>query len=122
MESIAIWRDSDSKIVRILVTGRMFHFVYHIQLFMEDSITTEMNKHGTRTWYKNRLKHRDEDKPAVVYECGSREWWVDGRRHRADAKPAIVFVNGTKEWWVDGRQHRDDDKPASVTPDGRRKW
>jgi len=34
---------------------------------------------GTMFWFKNGNYHRDNNKPAFVWDNGDMEWWVDGK-------------------------------------------
>lgn len=46
----------------------------------------------------------NNDLPAIVRANGSKEWWINGRRHRDNGLPAIVRVNGTQEYYNNGRK------------------
>mgnify|MGYP000977611717 CR=1 FL=1 len=46
----------------------------------------------------------DYDLPAIVRANGSKEWWTNGRRHRDNGLPAIVRANGTQEYYNNGRK------------------
>ena len=77
------------------------------------------NSYGTKRWYKNGKKHRD-DGPAEVYSDGTQRWIKNGRLHREDG-PAIVWADGTQYWYKNDLQHRDDG-PAVVRADGAQEW
>jgi len=65
-----------------------------------DSLTIDAN--GTKCWFKDGLRHRDGDKPAVIFTNGTRYWYKWGLRHRSGGRPAIVYADGTKEHWEHG--------------------
>ncbi|RTK95519.1 MAG: hypothetical protein EKK64_06770 [Neisseriaceae bacterium] len=44
-----------------------------------------------RIWIKDNYVHRDKDLPAVENFCGTKHWYLYGRRHRDNNKPAVVF-------------------------------
>lgn len=50
-----------------------------------------------------RMMHRDDGGPALVYYDTLAEWWVNGRRHRLDG-PALIFADATTVWIIDGTQ------------------
>lgn len=52
--------------------------------------------------------------PAAISNNGTREWWVDGKRHRNNDLPALIFNNGNNQWWVDGKRHREGNLPAII--------
>jgi len=84
-----------------------------------EEYTMEAYKSGTRLWYFNGKRHR-ENGPAVEREDGTKEWWLNGLMHREDG-PAIEWPCGTKEWWLNGLVHREDG-PAVEWADGRKDW
>ena len=67
------------------------------------------------------MRHRDNDKPAVLYGKGVKQWWVNGKLHRDGDKPALIYNNGAKQWWLNGECHRDGDNPAVIS-DGTKFW
>ena len=75
-----------------------------------------------KEWYRFGKRHRDHDKPALIYSDGSKQWWVNGKCHRDHDQPAIIWAFGTKEWWVNGKHHRDHDQPAVIYNDIRKEW
>jgi len=77
---------------------------------------------GTKEWWKNGKLHRDGNKPAVVWTNGRKEWWKNDKRHRDGDKPAVVLANGTKAWWKNGKRHRVGDKPVVVYANGYKEW
>jgi len=52
-----------------------------------------------RVWLLNGNIHREDGLPAIEYNDGTKEWWVNDSRHREDG-PAIVHSNGTRSWWL----------------------
>jgi hypothetical protein len=64
---------------------------------------------------KDSLLHR-EDGPAVEYSNGSKCWYLNGLRHREDGKPAIEYFDGYKAWLVHGKRHRIEG-PARIWPE-----
>ena len=38
-----------------------------------------VDKYGTKFWYKNGVKHRDGDQPAVISADGYRAWYKNGK-------------------------------------------
>ena len=55
--------------------------------------------YGTKEWLLNGIRHRDNDKPAIVNIDGHKEWWVNMMRHRIGG-PAVIHSNGDKYWYV----------------------
>ena len=90
-------------------------------------ITQNFSRDGDEFWYKDNVRHRDGDKPAVIMISptdGVRYsyWYRNGKVHRDGDKPAITASNGTMEWYRDGKIHRDGDLPAIVQADGSEFW
>jgi hypothetical protein len=56
---------------------------------------------GTKEWYQNGLRHREDDKPAFEGMIGHKRWYWPG-------------VNVEKAWYRHGRLHRDDNKPTII--------
>jgi len=65
-------------------------------------IEININKNGSKSWYKNGKHHRDEDLPAIEYADGSKYWYKNGLRHRDGDLPAIERSDGSKEWFENG--------------------
>ena len=84
----------------------------------DESTMTEL-KDGTKEWYLNGERHR-EQAPAVISPGGSKEWWKDGERHNEDG-PAIIDSDGFNAWYLNGQLHREDG-PAVIWPDGYKAW
>lgn len=96
------------------------------ELHSPSNAVPAVTEYERNSWWKNGLKHRDGDLPAVVWSDGDEEWWVNGKRHRENDLPAVCW-NTVKEWWKNGRCHRDGDLPAVIKtyPDTvrpRREW
>jgi len=66
------------------------------------SVTMKTLPDGSRQWYRNDKRHR-EDGPAIEYAGGTRSRWRNDKRHREDG-PAIEYADGTSEWWIDGKR------------------
>src|SRR3990167_1171573 len=81
------------------------------------------NDNGTQFWYKNKVFHRGNDKPAYIGIGGKyKAWYINGKRHREGDNPAIIWPNTTQEWWINGEHHRENDKPARIWNDGSQEW
>ncbi len=65
---------------------------------LEDGTIEYLDKEGKR--------HRNGDKPAVVYPNGTRFWYHHGKPHRGNDKPAYTSTSGCATWWVNGLRHR----------------
>jgi len=62
-----------------------------------------INENGTRYWYQNGLRHR-EDGPAIEYTNGERRWYLNGFLHREDG-PAIEYTNGDRYWYLNDKSY-----------------
>jgi len=51
------------------------------------------NLFGDISFYKNDVHHRERDLPAEVYASGSKFWWFNGKRHRDNDRPAAIQTN-----------------------------
>jgi hypothetical protein len=93
-------------------------------LHRDDDQPAIVHANGTQEWYKDDKRHREGDKPAIIYANGNgaQEWYRDGKRHREGDKPAIIYANGTQCWCKDGELHRNDDQPAVVCTNGAQEW
>ena len=58
---------------------------------------------GTKYWYKNGKRHRENDLPAIEYANGTKHWYLNGKIHR-ETGPAIEQSDGTKEWWLNNKR------------------
>jgi len=60
----------------------------------------QINEQGTKRWYnKNGQRHRDGDKPAIVWADGDKFWYRNGKPHRDGGKPAVERAGGDKFWY-----------------------
>ena len=59
--------------------------------------------------------HRDNNLPAVIWDCGTCLWYQKDKLHRDDG-PAVIRADGTQIWYKDGKKHRIDG-PAVITVD-----
>jgi hypothetical protein len=71
-----------------------------------------VDEYGNMFWYQNGKKHRNNDKPSIIYTNGTMIWYKYGILHRNNDKPAIVLGNGDRYWYQNGVRHRDGNKPA----------
>jgi hypothetical protein len=62
-----------------------------------------INDWGTREWYVNGKRHR-EDGPAAITADGSKYWCLNDKFHREDG-PAIERADGSKEWHVNDKYY-----------------
>jgi hypothetical protein len=88
----------------------------------DDGSHTKKEINGSLEWYKNGLKHRDFDKPALIFANGSLAWCKNGDFHRDDDKPAVIWWDGSLWWDKNGLSHRDGDKPAWIGANGILRW
>ena len=44
-------------------------------------LETYENKYGNQYWYKNGLRHRDNDLPAVIYYNAHQRWFTNGNEY-----------------------------------------
>jgi len=61
---------------------------------------------GSRSWYKDGMRHRHNGLPAIEWVNGTKFWFKDGKLHRDNDLPAIERASGYKEWWKDGKHLR----------------
>jgi len=61
-----------------------------------------INSNGTKEWYVNGKRHRNDDLPAIEYFDGSYEWYVNGKLHRENNLPAVIYASGREEFWING--------------------
>jgi hypothetical protein len=50
----------------------------YIEFFPDNSIKI-INRWNSIFWYKNSLRHKDNDKPAIEYVDGTKEWYQNGK-------------------------------------------
>jgi hypothetical protein len=85
-------------------------------------LVTREIKGGVEKWFKNGLKHRDNDLPAVIWSDGTQLWYKNGKRHRDNDLPAVIDSDGSQKWWKNGLRHRDHDLPAIIWSNGIQEW
>jgi hypothetical protein len=71
-------------------------------------------------WSKNGLRHRENDKPAIIGNDGTMAWYIDGKLHRNNDKPALIGErDGTsiKVWAINGFISRAGGKPNLIIGD-----
>jgi hypothetical protein len=78
-------------------------------------------RYGSEIWYKDGVRHRDDDLPAIIQSNGTKKWYKNGKQHRDNDLPAVIEKNGTKRWYKDGKQHRDNG-PAIIFAKGVEHW
>ena len=39
---------------------------------------------------------------------GTKAWYLNGKRHREDG-PAVEYTSGSKKWWLNGEQYSEPD-------------
>jgi hypothetical protein len=40
--------------------------------------------YGDKYWYKNGIRHRNNDKPAIEHSDGRKEWWINNKFIRSN--------------------------------------
>ncbi len=104
-----------------------------MNLFKEKQLSklvkySEDGKIKSKTYYKGKELHRDDDKPAIIEywyngDIYSKKWYKDGKIHRGEDKPAIITyspaggVISSQEWYKNGKKHRNDDKASLILYD-----
>lgn len=69
-------------------------------------------------YFTHNKRHRNGEKPAVIWYNGDFEYWVNGKLHRLGGKPACkrnLDECNIKAWYENGKPHRENDLPAIVT-------
>lgn len=61
---------------------------------------------GTRCWYQNGLRHRDNDLPAIIQADGTQFWCRNDLYHRDNDLPAVFDPStpGIFQWWENGQR------------------
>jgi len=72
-------------------------------------------------WDKNDLRHRDGDKPAIIWADGGLRWYQNGKEHRNGDKPAWIGADGSLIWYQNGQAHRICG-PAAISSAGTLEW
>jgi len=63
------------------------------------------NTRGTKFWFQNGKRHRDNDLPAIEHSNDDKEWYINGELHRENDLPAVEFSNGDNEWYKNGIEY-----------------
>jgi hypothetical protein len=82
-ESLAV-RFEDGKaraVVKALILEK-----YPNRTALIHSITETRGADGSREWYKDGLRHRDGDRPAIKRATGNREWYKNGKEYIPKSK------------------------------------
>jgi hypothetical protein len=67
----------------------------------------EVDKYGDKRSYNSFGQlHSFDDHPALISVSGSKFWFKEGKRHRDNNLPAEIWYDGYAEWWVDGKRIR----------------
>jgi len=88
----------------------------------DNDLPATITSEGDLHWYRNGLCHRDNDLPAEIYESGSQYWFRNGLCHRDNDLPAVIRFDGTQFWYKNGKNHRDNDLPAIIRINGDQLW
>jgi hypothetical protein len=96
--------------------------VFNIDNYMGIYSIDEDSDECFYTWYKNDDIHRENDRPAVVYDHGAKKWYRDNLLHRVGDQPAYIHKYGTQLWYMNSVIHRCHDLPAVVGKDGSCAW
>jgi len=88
----------------------------------DNDLPAEINNEGSQSWYKDGIRHRDNDLPAIIYHNGKKEWYQNGKLHRDNDLPAVIKSNGSQEWYKDGLRHRDNNLPSVIKINGTKLW
>jgi hypothetical protein len=69
---------------------------------------------GKRKVYRlpNGIIHRDNNKPAVIYECGLKKWYYNGKLHRKHGLPAVRHIGYIEKWYANGNLDCEHDEPS----------
>lgn len=92
------------------------------QLHRDDDKPAKVFESGTMMWFQAGKYHRDGDLPAVISSDGKQEWYQNGLRHRHHDQPAVLNPDGSRKWYKWNWKHRDGDLPADILPDGTQIW
>jgi hypothetical protein len=91
-------------------------------LYVFGSYSYKLYKNGDQYWYKNGVRHREGDLPAVITANGIQYWYKNGKQHREGDLPAYINADGTQEWYKNGKLHREGDLPAVIYVNGIQAW
>ena len=115
----SVMRDNDKTVTNEIKIGANLTYNELLSCMPDGEI---IRPNGEREWYRNGLRHRDDDLPAMKRYCGTLIWFKNGLIHRENGQPAVIRASGTCEWHKNGQFHRDDDLPAIERSDGVREW
>jgi hypothetical protein len=45
-----------------------------------------------------------------IYADGSKHWYQNGKRHRDNDQPAVILANGIKQWYQNGEFIKEESK------------
>jgi hypothetical protein len=76
-----------------------------INIEFADGTSYKRDEYGDQWWYKDGLRHRDGDLPAVIYADGDQFWYRNGHSHRDGNRPAAIWANGEQRWYRNGVQY-----------------
>jgi len=79
---------------------KLYYLTFDEEISPEGQIEVVERANGTKWWYLNGVRHRD-DGPAIEKLNGEKHWMRYDKFHREDG-PAREWANGDKEWWIDG--------------------
>jgi len=74
-------------------------------VFKEENILETIDYAGAKFWYKNGLRNRDNDLPAIISANGTQYWYKDGYIHRDNNLPAVICKDGSQAWYQNGVQY-----------------
>jgi hypothetical protein len=97
----------------ICANGNQYWFKNGIK-HRDNDLPAIIRADGTQCWYQNGKIHRDNDLPSIITSDGNQFWYKNGLRHRDNNLPAVIYNNGTKYWFKDGLLHRDNNLPAAI--------
>ena len=102
--------------VSVEITSDYISWTKNGKQHMDRDLPAYIKPDGTRIWFYNGVKHRDNNPAAVYFEHGvvSRiEWHKNGILHN-ETGPAII-EDCHIAWIQDGTHHRECDLPAVIT-------
>ena len=51
------------------------------------------------------ITHLFDDEPALIYNDGTKFWFKNGKKHRDNNLPAVIRYNGDVEFYKNGKQY-----------------
>ena len=51
----------------------------YLDITYSNGITRRKYPNGTKEWYKNDKRHREDDQPAVIWADGTKYWYKNGK-------------------------------------------